>query len=235
MACRLKGETALPLSVLVSPTIMAEPDLTALKEAGVDKIGIAMDLATPELFDRYRGTGVSGPHRWETYWEFLKAGLKVFGHPHVGVHLMIGMGETEREMVSLMARLWEMGIVNHLFSFFAEEGSALEGRSQPPWESYLRVQLARYLIEEGLTSFHEMAFNPYGHITGFGMDPGRLQKIIDLGTPFMTTGCLGPDGQVACNRPFGNCLPDAHQWNYPYQPNQEELNLIREHIFKNNP
>ena len=48
----------------------------------------------------------------------------------------------------------------------------------------------------------------------------------------MTTGCLGPDGQVACNRPFGNCLPDDKQWNYPYPPNEEELALIRENIFK---
>jgi biotin synthase len=48
----------------------------------------------------------------------------------------------------------------------------------------------------------------------------------------MTTGCLGPDGKVACNRPFGNCLPDVKQWNYPYSPNDEELTLIHDNIFK---
>ncbi len=57
-------------------------------------------------------------------------------------------------------------------------------------------------------------------------------EVVNLGTPFMTTGCLGPDGQVACNRPFGNCLPDDKQWNYPYPPNEEELALIRESLFK---
>lgn len=232
MAHRLKAETFLPISVLISPTLMEEEDLVALKDAGVDKIGVAIDLATPELFDQYRGRGVSGPHKWEKYWEIIKAGLRVFGHPHVGVHLMVGMGETEKEMVSLMDRLWRIGIVNHLFSFFAEEGSALAKRTRPPWPTYLRIQLARYLIEEGLSSCEDMAFDPQGRIIDFGLDQERLSKVIDLGTPFMTTGCLSSDGQVACNRPFGNCLPDVKQWNYPYPPNEEERSLIHQNILK---
>jgi biotin synthase len=231
MARRLKEETSLPLSVLISPTILNGDDLVSLKEAGVDKIGIAIDLATPELFDTYRGSGVSGPHRWETYWNTLKRGREVFVHPNVGAHLMVGMGETETEMVSLMDRLWHMGIVNHLFSFFPEKGSKLAHRPQPPWPTYLRVQLARYLIEEGLTRYQHMEFDPEGRIVHFGVSAHDLERAVDSGRPFMTTGCLGPDDEVACNRPFGNCLPDDKQWNYPYPPNDEEIDLIRNHIF----
>jgi len=204
----------------------------AMKDAGVEKIGVAIDLATPELFDKYRGAGVSGPHKWERYWEVMRAGLDVFGQPHVGVHLMVGMGETEREMVSLMERLWRMGVFNHLFSFFAEEGSHLTHRPQPPWSTYLRIQLARYLIEEELSCYDDMVFDNQGHLIDFGLDPHRLTEIIKTGSPFMTTGCLGPDGQVACNRPFGNCLPDVKQWNYPYPPNDEEIHLIHQNISK---
>jgi biotin synthase len=211
---------------------MKRQDLVAMKDAGAEKVGIAIDLATQELFDRYRGKGVSGPHKWEKYWAIIQAALDIFGHPHVGAHLMVGMGETEEQMVSLMQRLWRMGVMNHLFAFFAEEGSQLGDRPQPRWSTYLRVQLARYLIEEGLSSQEKMAFDEQGHLIDFGIDRDELVKIIDLGTPFMTTGCLGPDGQVACNRPFGNCLPDDKQWNYPYPPNEEELSLIRSHIFK---
>ena len=130
-----------------------------------------------------------------------------------------------------MDRLWRMGVVNHLFSFFAEKGSRLADRPKPPWSTYLRIQLARYLIEEGLSLYEDMEFDRKDHIIDFGLDSGRLKKTIDLGTPFMTSGCLGPDGQVACNRPFGNCLPDVKQWNYPYQPNQEEMDLVRQNIF----
>jgi biotin synthase len=145
---------------------------------------------------------------------------------------MIGMGEREEEMVALMDRLWQMGVVNHLFSFFAEQGSKLGQRPQPPWPSYLRVQLARYLIEKGLTRYKDMNFDERGRILSFGMAPADLDGAIAMGKPFMTTGCLGSDGEVACNRPFGNCLPDVAQWNYPYHPNDEELTLIRQNIFK---
>ena len=232
MARRLKNETSLPISVLIAPTILDPDDLVAMKRAGVDKIGIAIDLATPELFDKYRGSGVSGPHKWEKYWEIIKASLEVFGSPHVGAHLMVGMGETEEQMISLMDRLWGMGIVNHLFSFFAEKNSRLADMPSPPWPTYLRVQLARHMIEEGLNCIKDMNFDPQGHIIDFGINANRLTEIIKSGTPFMTTGCLGSDGQVACNRPFGNCLPDVNQWNYPYPPNQEEIELIRQNIFK---
>jgi biotin synthase len=232
MTRRLKKETSLPISILISPTILKAEDLVEMKESGADKIGIAIDLATPELFDKYRGSGVSGPHKWERYWETLETGLQIFGPPHVGAHLMVGMGETEQEMVSLMDRLWEMGVVNHLFSFFAEEGSRLMDQPQPPWPTYLRVQLARYLIEGGLSGYEGMEFDPFGRIIDFGITDRKVGNVIDSGVPFMTTGCLGEDGEVACNRPFGNCLPDVKQWNYPYRPNEEEMHLIHQNIFQ---
>ena len=232
LAHRLKKETFIPISVLISPTIMEKEDLIAMKVTGVDKVGVAIDLATPELFDRYRGAGVSGPHRWERYWEVLISALEVFGKLDVGVHLIVGMGETEREMVSVMERMWQMGVVNHLFSFFAEESSGLAARPQPHWSKYLRLQLARYLIEHEQSCLDNMNFDRLGRIVGFGLAADKVNEIINLGVPFMTTGCLGPDGKVACNRPFGNCLPDVKQWNYPYSPNDEELTLIHENILK---
>lgn len=231
MARTLRRETSIPLSVLIAPTIMNKDDLQSLKDMGVDKIGIAIDLATPKLFEQYRGKGVSGPHQWDRYWHILEQGREIFGPLNVGAHLMVGMGETEQEMASIMDRLWQMGVANHLFSFFAEKGSAIQDRPQPPWPKYLRIQLARYLIEEGLGGEGDMHFDDYGRISDFGLDGDQLNEIIHRGVPFMTTGCHGDDHCVACNRPFGNCLPDIMQWNYPYAPNQEELKLIRENIF----
>jgi biotin synthase-related radical SAM superfamily protein len=231
MTERLIKHTKIPISILISPTVLKVDDLKAMKENGADKIGVAIDLATPELFDMYRGNGVAGPHRWEKYWQTLAHGLEIFGERNVGTHLMVGMGETEQEMVSIMQRSWNIGAVNHLFSFFAEPGSRLETRKQPPWSSYLRVQLSRYLIEEKSVSASTMAFDKDGHIIDFGVPKEDIAEIIRLGIPFMTSGCLDDDEQVACNRPFGNCLPGEKQWNYPYPPNKEELDLIQSHIF----
>lgn len=227
----IKANTPLPVSVLLSPTILRNGDLEELKASGVDKVGIALDLATPELFEKYRGKGVSGPHRWDRYWETIHHAIRVFGSLNVGVHLMVGMGETEKQMVEIMTKLWDMGVCNHLFSFFPEKGSMLEGRAQPPWSTYLRIQLARYLIENNLSNLEKMKFDNKGQIINFGINDKRLGDIISTGIPFMTSGCTDDEGNVACNRPFGNCLPDTAQWNYPYVPNDEEIGLIKEKIF----
>ena len=232
MTEQLTRATKLPVSILTSPTILNEDFLYEAKRCGTDKVGVALDLATPGLFDQYRGKGVSGPHRWEKYWQFMKNSLAVFGPHNVGAHLMVGMGETEKEIVTLMDQLWQMGVDNHLFSFFAEEDSSLGNIPQPPWPTYLRIQLARYLIENEISNPDQMEFNEKGSIADFGVDPERLETVIHSGIPFMTTGCLDDKGEVACNRPFGNCLPDVQQWNYPYQPNREEINLILANISK---
>jgi lipoyl synthase len=232
MTEQLTRATKLPVSILTSPTILNEDFLYETKRCGADKVGVALDLATPGLFDQYRGKGVSGPHRWEKYWQFMIDSLAVFGPHNVGAHLMVGMGETEEEMVTLMDQLWQMGVDNHLFAFFAEEDSSLGNMPQPPWPTYLRIQLARYLIENEISSPDQMEFNEKGSIADFGVAPERMETVIRSGFPFMTTGCLDDKGEVACNRPFGNCLPDVQQWNYPYQLNREEINLILANISK---
>ncbi len=222
--------TCLPVSVLLSPTVMDVGHLVEMRRIGVDKVGIALDLATEDLFEKYRGKSVGGPHKWERYWEFLLKTVEIFGRKNVGAHLMVGMGETEEDMVRLMARLWKEGVVSHLFSFFAEEGSALGNRPQPPWPVYLRIQLARYLIEEELADVSTIRFDEMGRVFDLGIPLPSIENVVSSGVPFMTTGCTGGDGRVACNRPFGNCLPGERQWNYPYPPDADELEFIRNDI-----
>jgi lipoyl synthase len=54
---RLRSAVDIPVSLLIAPTVLKRQDLTDFKDAGADMIGVAIDLATPELFDRYRGRG----------------------------------------------------------------------------------------------------------------------------------------------------------------------------------
>jgi biotin synthase len=184
MSQALNDMTSLPISVLIAPTIIDKDFLENLSNVGVDKIGIAMDLANQELFNRYRGSGVSGPHKWERYWDTLREGLDIFGQYNVGAHLMVGMGETEKEMVRLMNRLWQMGVVNHLFSFFPEESSRLADKEPPSWSTYLRIQLARYLIEEGLSTLEKMSFNGNERVIDFGLEPKVNNPFISIETHF---------------------------------------------------
>ena len=85
---RLRDSFDIPVSLLISPTVLTRQDLTEFKIAGADKIGVAIDLATPELFDRYRGSGVGGPHHWDTYWNCLTDAVDIFGIGNAGSHFM---------------------------------------------------------------------------------------------------------------------------------------------------
>jgi biotin synthase len=221
-----EGLVGIPISILISPTVIKQPDLVRFKKVGVDMIGVAVDAATERLFAQYRGNGVKGPHRWSHYWDTLRAAVGVFGRRKVGTHLIVGLGETEQEMAAIFQCVHDLGSLLHLFSFFAESNSQLQEMASPPWASYLRLQLARYVIEEDLSRQEWFHFDGNQEIAHFGLTESKLKELVTTGLPFLTSGCPDTEGNVACNRPFGNCLPGPRQWNYPYLPNQEELGLI---------
>lgn len=219
-----------PVSVLLSPTLLKRPNLLALKAAGADRAGVAIDLATPELFDRYRGAGVGGPHQWEIYWQCLKDAIDIWGEGNAGPHLMVGMGETEQEMCAAIQTARDWGGRTHLFSFFPEAGSALADHPQPPMEQYRRIQLARYLIDHCHQQASNMTFTASGQITAFNIPKSKLNTIINSGEPFRTSGCEGYDGQVACNRPYANSRPGPNIRNYPFMPDDNDVRRIRRQL-----
>ncbi len=222
------------ISVLITPTIVTKDWLVRVRDAGADMIGIAVDAATPGLFDRLRGRGVRGPHKWDIYWRTVEDAVDVFGAFNVGVHLIVGIGETEEEMVRAIQRAHDMGARTHLFSFFPEEGSAMEDHPQPPLGAYRRVQLARYIINYDHGRADGMRFNELGQIVDFGLSPAALDELISMGDAFMTSGCRGATMENACNRPFGNCTPFqasiGHWRNFPVHPEPSDIELVRQQL-----
>lgn len=219
-----------PLSFLCSPTILKPEDLRDYRSIPVDRLGIAIDGATEEIFESLRGKGVKGPHRWEKYWTMFGEAVEVFGEGKVGVHLIVGLGETEEDMVRAMDRIRRWGGCTHLFCFFPEPGSTLQGRPQPPVGQYRRCQLARYLIDEDMARFEDFSFNERGQIVSFGLPAWELERVIELGTPFMTSGCPDETGKTVCTRPYGDCSPGDDIRSYPFQPDRDDLALIRKQL-----
>ena len=222
------------ISILITPTIVNKDWLIRAKEAGTDKVGIAVDAATPELFKSLRGTGVNGPHKWGKYWQTVEESAEIFGPENTGIHLIVGVGETEKEIIETIQRAEDLGARTHLFSFFPEEGSDLEKTPQPPLGAYRRVQMARYLINEKLGRYDNMEFNERGQLVDFGIGKAVYEKALTEGFAFMTSGCSGETMDNACNRPFGNCTPFqaavGHWRNFPIVPNADDVELIREQI-----
>ncbi len=231
---RLKQKTD-AISALIAPTIIDKKWLFELKRAGTDKLGVAVDTATPKIFDDFRGSGVGGPHKWEKYWETVEDGVEVFGRYEVGIHLMVGLGESEAEAIGIIQKAYDMGSLTHLFSFFPEGGSLMQDRPQPPVGKYRRVQLARYLINKGITTTAKMTFDEEGRVLKFGIDEDVLNRVVDDGTAFMTSGCSGKTLETACNRPYSNCTPYqayvGELRNFPFSPVKEDIEIIRKQLW----
>ncbi|MGQ9817190.1 MAG: radical SAM protein [bacterium] len=226
----IRKELSVPISILAAPTILESKDLATFKECGADHLGIAVDACTPELFQKLRGREVHGPHKWQKYWQLLFDAVQVFGFGNVGVHLIVGLGETEKQMVEVIQYAHNQGIETHLFSFFPEPDSALSDHKPPHIGTYRRIQLARYLINNNYLRISDFVFDDKERIMRFNITNEKLDAVIDTGKPFMTSGCPGNDGEVACNRPYSDSLPGEDIRNFPFLPNARDLEKIRKEL-----
>ena len=218
----LKQHANIPVSVSCQP--LNSGNMRLLAEAGAYRIGIALDAATEKLFNEVKGVNANEPYDWNEQFRQLREALEIFGKGNVSTHIIIGLGETEKEAASLIQQCVNMGVSPALFAFTPIRGTALENKSQPPLATYRRVQLARYLIIHDHASYSNMRFNADGKITDFGMKKEKVTQVVETGKPFLTSGC--PD----CNRPFYNEKPSGPIYNYPRNVRKEELSAIKRQL-----
>ncbi len=214
---RIHDALRVPVSALISPTIFTREAMEQLKEAGAERVGIAVDCANRDSFDMLRGNRARGPHQYERYLGGVGEAVDIFGPGKPGIHLMVGLGETEKEAVNLIQSVDDMNAETHLFSFYPEPESLLLEWTRPDISQYRRVQLARYIINNKIGNSDEMEFNKYGQIVDFGLSERFLRSISEHGEPFMTSGCPG------CNRPFANERPGEVIRNFPYHLSKNEV------------
>jgi biotin synthase len=221
----------IPVSILSNPTTMRRDDVKRLRELGADIFTVALDAATPEIFERTRGKGVQSPHSWRKYWEILMDARDIFGPQKFGAHIIVGMGETEREALELVQRLVDLGGHSHMFCFFPEKGSLMDHLPATPRDQWRRVQLARYLIDYRGARVESMTFDERGRVTGYGLPQSELEAVIGEGIAFRTSGCPGKfrDDVSACDRPYGDS-PPSDIASFPFQPERDDLRRIRRQL-----
>jgi biotin synthase len=221
----------IPVSILSNPTTMTREDVQRLRDLGADIFTVALDAATPEIFDRTRGKGVQSPHTWAKYWEILLAARDIFGPQRFGAHIIIGMGETEHQALNLVQQLVDLGGHSHMFCFFPEKGSLMDHLPATPRDQWRRVQLARYLIDYRGVRVEQMTFDGEGRVVNFGIPAAELDDVIDAGLAFRTSGCPGKfaDDISACDRPYGDS-PPSNIASYPFAPNRGDVRKIRRQL-----
>ena len=223
--------SAIPVSILSNPTTMIREDVKRLRDLGADIFTVALDAATPEIFDRTRGRGVQSPHAWKKYWQILMAAREIFGPQKFGAHIIAGMGETEHEVLLLVQQLVDLGGHSHMFCFFPEKGSLMDHLPATPRDQWRRVQLGRYLIDYRGVRVEQMGFDGEGRVTDFGIPQSELDDVINAGVAFRTSGCPGKFAEdiSACDRPYGDS-PPSNIASFPFKPNKRDIGKIRRQL-----
>ncbi|MFX1257895.1 MAG: radical SAM protein [Promethearchaeota archaeon] len=204
---QIKKVTDIPLSVAIPP--MSKEKLKKLKSLGIQRVGIALDGVTPKIFEKIKGKGVNGFYNWEEHFKSLKEALEIFSNGFVSTHLIIGLGETEKEILNQIEELNTMRILVALFAFTPIKGTMLENIKQPDITSFRKIQLARYLILNKNKILKDFTFNSEGNIIKININKKGLRNIIENTNAFLTSGC--PD----CNRPYYTSKPSGPIYNYP--------------------
>ncbi len=201
----------IPVSVSIVP--ISREDMKKLRDAGVEILSIALDAASPELFDRVKGKGVGNRFTWSSHWNALLQAKEIFGAANT--HLIVGLGEEDLDIYTLMEKLHEIGITVGLFSY-----TPVFGGSAPPVGRYRAIQLSRYLIFKGYREFAEFED---GKISSISIPEDEMGNVL-RGIPFLTSGCPG------CNRPFYNERPGGMIYNYPNLPGEEDIRVVMKQL-----
>ena len=132
-----------PISALVTATLLNDDWLTQIKEAGADIIGVGLDAASEDLFYNTRGKGTKGPHRLEETLEYHKKAREMYGPMKVNCHLIVGLGESDRELVEMFYLLKSEQIAAYLFPLIPEPGTVMGNTPRVPIARTRRIQLVK--------------------------------------------------------------------------------------------
>jgi biotin synthase-related radical SAM superfamily protein len=194
--------------VCVASDIATIEQAKMLLAAGCERLCIALDAATPAIHHLTKGGS------WEQKWQLLVNCAEQFPG-RITTHLIVGLGETEQEIMAIINACLIRNITVGLFAFTPIKGTDWAERSAPDLGCYRRIQIAHYFLQQGY-SLDKINFDK-GHIVAF--DCNNLAQLLAGGKAFETSGC--PD----CNRPYYNEHPGGTMFNYPRPLSRQECQL----------
>ncbi|HSQ87701.1 radical SAM protein [Romboutsia sp.] len=208
----IKDKISMPISL--SAKLEKKEDIERFFSCGVDKIGIAIDAANKELYENVKG------NNYEEKLKLITSMARKY-EGKISTHIIVGLGESHKDIYDLYTYLKENNVTISLFAFTPVRGTKMEKVSQPNIESYRRVQLMTYMIDKGYTG-DEFTFKD-GYIENVNIDD-EIKKDIENGYPFEIRGCKN------CNRPYYNERPGSTIYNYSRRLREEEIQLAIKEI-----
>lgn len=199
LIAELRSAVSTPISASVYTRKMS--GLRELFSAGLNRVGLALDAASAEIYREVKGGDLAAARAFVE-----EAGSAFPGR--VSTHLIVGLGESERDVLALAQWCADRDITAGLFAFTPVRGTRLAGRRPPDLDAYRRIQAASYLIGRRKLRFDRLEFAG-GRLAGIGLERRDLVGLLSSGEAFRTAGCPG------CNRPYYNERPGKVPYNYP--------------------
>lgn len=177
-----------------------------LIRSGANCIGLPIDVASERLYSNLRGGELK-----EALSLLISAARSFPGM--ISTHIIVGLGETDREIVEICRKLSVENIPIALFAFTPCKGTRLESKEPPRLERYRRIQVATYLISQDPRI--ELEYDQNERLILPSLQKDSLLEIIPKA--LLTRGCDG------CNRPFYNERPGCTPYNYPEELDDERI------------
>jgi radical SAM protein (TIGR04043 family) len=148
-AAAVKGAVDLPIQAQCEP-----PDDDAwfgrLQRAGVDSLGMHLEIVTPGLRKRMMPGKSEIPV--ERYLTAYAAAVPVFGRIQVSTYILAGLGDTSAAILDMCAKLVALGVYPFVVPFVPISGTPLESHPTPTAEFMHAIlkPLASMLVASGL-------------------------------------------------------------------------------------
>ncbi len=227
---RIASKVRTPISILVAPPTLNRRRLNVFKELGVDMIGVGLDAVTEQLFSQRRTHVPHGGLRWDNYWEIINASRDIFGPWKVNCHVLVGLGETDRDLIETFYDLKNRQILANLFCFNPDPDSRIAEHQKSNITRWRRIQLIKTLIEEYDLEWDRIVFDETGSIRHLNFPVTDMNEVVTRGVAFTTNGCPGENGEPGCTRPYGSYRPSEPFRDYPFLPEESDLMEIRSQL-----
>jgi radical SAM protein (TIGR04043 family) len=127
-AAAVKAAVALPIQGQCEP-----PDDDAwfgrMKHAGIDSLGMHLEVVTPQLRARIMPGKASVPI--ERYLAAFQAAVPVFGRGQVSTYILAGLGDSPAAILDISAKLIALGVYPFVVPFVPISGTPLEDHPAP--------------------------------------------------------------------------------------------------------
>ena len=233
MTEKICSQIKTPLSLLVAPPTLNRQRLQDLKDLGADMIGVGLDAITENVFYDTRTNVPKGGLKWKNYWDIINYSREIYGPWKVNIHTVVGLGETDMDLVDVFYEYKSRQILAYLFCFNPEPDSRMGHVPKSKIKRWRRIQLIKHLIEEYDLDRKCIKFDDEENICGLDVSASKINKVLktlDGGVPFMTNGCPGENGEVGCTRPYGSYRPSESYRDFPFLPATNDMVAIRREL-----